>query len=82
MEEEVCLLGLSQVSGIGPILAKNLLEAFGSARGVFSASRAQLLSITGIGPQLVDNIYKGFDSSILAQKLKLFRLLHSLLKLF
>lgn len=73
MDEEVCLLGLSQISGIGPILARNLLEAFGSAREVFSATRAQLLSIPGIGPQLVDNIYKGIDPSNLAEKLKLIR---------
>lgn len=73
MEEEVCLLGLSQISGIGPILARNLLEEFGSAQRVFSASRAQLLKIGGIGPQLVDNLSKGFDSAKVAQKLKLFR---------
>jgi DNA processing protein len=73
MEEEVCLLGLSQISGIGPILAKNLLEKFGSAKGVFSATRVELLDIVGIGPQLVENLSKGFDPSKVAQRLKFFR---------
>jgi DNA processing protein len=73
MEEEVCLLGLSQISGIGPILARNLLEEFGSAQEVFSATEPQLLKISGIGPQLVENLLKGFDSSRLAKKLQFFR---------
>lgn len=73
MEEEVCLLGLSQISGIGPILARNLLEEFGSAKGVFSASRTELLNIVGIGPQLAENLSRGFNPSHVAQKLKLFR---------
>lgn len=73
MEEEVCLLGLSQISGIGPILARNLLEEFGSAQEVFSATESQLLKISGIGPQLVENLLKGFNSSRLAKKLQFFR---------
>lgn len=41
---------------VGPKAAQSLLAHFGSPRGVFSASREQLLSVKGIGPKSADAI--------------------------
>ncbi len=41
---------------VGPKAAQALLAHFGSPRGVFSASREQLLSVKGIGPKSADAI--------------------------
>jgi len=45
-------LRLALVNGVGPRLRKALLEAFGSARGVFAAGAAELRSVPGIGAEL------------------------------
>ena len=47
--EETKLSILSNLPGIGPKLAKRLLEDFGSLRRVFSASVAELTLINGVG---------------------------------
>ena len=41
---------------VGPKAAQALLAHFGSPRGVFSASREQLLAVKGIGPKSADAI--------------------------
>lgn len=41
---------------VGPKAAQALLGHFGSPRGVFSASREQLLAVKGIGPKSADAI--------------------------
>lgn len=50
--EIVDALRLNAVSGIGPRLHSLLLERFGSADRVLTASGAELLSIDGLGPKL------------------------------
>lgn len=47
------LLALLQVEGVGDIMAKKLLTAFGSATAVFQAKSNQLRAIEGIGEVLV-----------------------------
>jgi len=47
------LLALLQVEGVGDIMAKKLLTAFGSAAAVFEAKPNQLRTIDGIGDVLV-----------------------------
>ena len=47
------LLALLQVEGVGDIMAKKLLTAFGSATAVFEAKPNQLRTIDGIGDVLV-----------------------------
>ena len=47
--EEARLAVLSNLPGIGPKLAKRLLDHFGSLRKVFSASAAELALVDGIG---------------------------------
>jgi len=47
------LLALQQVEGVGDIMAKKLLTAFGSAHNVFQAKPNQLRAIEGIGEVLI-----------------------------
>ena len=47
------LLALLQVEGVGDIMAKKLLTAFGSAAAVFEAKPNQLRAVDGIGDVLV-----------------------------
>lgn len=61
-EEKYCQVALTKVSSIGYVHAKLLLEHFGSAKAIFSASLRELQSIEGIGPQRARQIhsYEGF----------------------
>jgi len=45
-------LTLMLVSGVGPITRRALLDRFGSAAAVLSASNAQLRQVRGVGPEL------------------------------
>lgn len=55
-EELVFRLALEIVPGIGPRSARMLISAFGSATGVFSASRKAILGVDRIGPFLANAI--------------------------
>ena len=61
--EEMKLAILSSLPGIGPKLAKNMLEHFGSLREVFSASVAELILVDGIGRVKAGRIVQILDSS-------------------
>lgn len=50
------LLALSQVQGIGTVLAKQLISHCGSVASVFNAKGFQLRKVPGIGQKLADNI--------------------------
>ncbi len=43
---------LKQISGIGTILEKRLLDRFQSPQAVYEACEEELLSVEGIGPAL------------------------------
>lgn len=49
-------IGLTLIKGVGQMLAKLLLNQFGSAEAVFKASKTQLLAIDGIGEKTAENI--------------------------
>lgn len=53
---------LSQIPGLGPKKAKDLLKAFGSVASVKSASYDELLKVKGIGPKLASSILEYFAS--------------------
>lgn len=57
-------LALTQVEGVGDIIAKKLLSHFGSAEKVFQAKKTQLLAIEGIG----EIIYKNLQKSLVFKK--------------
>ena len=50
------LIQLTSVPGVGPQTFRALLERFGSAGGVLSASRNELATVSGVGPKLARKI--------------------------
>ena len=51
-------IALTQIDSIGPSLAKHLLERFGTARGVFNASKKDLLDIEYFGNYRAEKIIR------------------------
>jgi DNA processing protein len=49
-------LALLQVEGVGDIIAKKLIQHFGSAEAVFQAKPKEFRSIDGVGEQLLKNL--------------------------
>jgi DNA processing protein len=49
-------IALTRVPLVGAVTAKTLVSYCGSAEGVFTANRRELLKIPGIGPHIVDGI--------------------------
>ena len=54
MEERVYRLALSNTTGVGDILFKQLVSYCGSAKNVFEATKSKLLKIPGVGAATVD----------------------------
>ncbi|WP_235905353.1 DNA-processing protein DprA [Tautonia marina] len=50
------LLCLAMIPGIGPLTSRALLDSFGSAGKVLSASLADLKRVPGVGPKLAEKI--------------------------
>jgi len=51
-------IALTQIDSIGPSLAKHLLEHFGTASGVFNASKKDLLDIEYFGNYRAEKIIR------------------------
>lgn len=49
-------IALTQIDGVGDVLAKNILEVVGSAKEIFESSKKALTSIKGISDKLVNEI--------------------------
>ncbi len=47
---------LSSVPGVGPLIRKRLLDAFGNADNIFQHNSHDLLSVKGVGPKIVTAI--------------------------
>jgi DNA processing protein len=60
-DELIDSVRLSLVSGVGPLLRKRLLERFGSAAAILSASKDELQSVDGIGPKIGSQIVSARD---------------------
>ena len=56
-------LALTLVTGVGPHLQANLLNAFGDAASVFKQSAESLLSVDGVGPKVASQIISGKHQS-------------------
>lgn len=50
------ILALLRVEGVGDVVAKKLINHFGSAKAVLTASRSQILAIGGVGEVLYKNL--------------------------
>lgn len=55
-------IALTQIEGVGDILARNLLETFGNVEEIFRANKKTLITVKGISTYLADAI---LDSKVL-----------------
>jgi len=63
------LLRLTMVPGVGPVLGRRLIEAFGSAEGVLGARASELMTVRGIADGRAEVIARGLaDSSARADE--------------
>lgn len=53
-------LSLEQIKGVGPARRRQLLERFGSIKGVSEACKADLETVPGLGPAAAAAVYKHF----------------------
>ena len=56
-------LRLSRTPGVGPIVYSELIQHFGSASNVFTATAAELGQLPGVGPKLIYAILKSSGSA-------------------
>jgi DNA processing protein len=54
--ERLCLIGLTLLKGVGDVLARHLLQYFGSATEVFKANRSLLERTPGIGAYTAEQV--------------------------
>jgi DNA processing protein len=71
MEDKFYWLALSLVQGVGAILFKRLVTAFGSPRSVFEASPEALQQVEGVGAKTAYHIKAFFKTDILRKQLQL-----------
>ena len=70
MDSREALVALNLIEGVGPVRVRQLLEHFGEAPAILSASKSQLLYVRGIGEDTADAI-SGWEKSVdLAGELK------------
>lgn len=70
MTPHEALVALNLIDGVGPVRARQLLEHFGDAPTILSASRSQLLQVRGIGAETAEAI-AGWEKGVdLAGELK------------
>ena len=58
-DDELAVLHLALIPGIGPRMQQVLIETLGSADAVLRAAPSTLRQVPGIGPQLLRDIEKG-----------------------
>ena len=56
MDSREALVALNLIGNVGPVRVRQLLEHFGNAPAILSASRQQLLRVRGIGEETADAI--------------------------
>jgi DNA processing protein len=70
MDSREALIALNLIEGIGPVRVRSLLEHFGDAPKILSASRFELLRVRNIGEDIAANIVHWEKSVDLAGELK------------
>ena len=56
MDAREALVALNMIAHVGPVRVRQLLEHFGEAPAILSASKQQLLQVRGIGPETAEAI--------------------------
>ena len=70
MDSREAFIALNMIEGVGPVRARSLLEHFGEAPKILSASKAELLRLHNIGADTAEKI-AGWENSVdLAGELK------------
>ncbi len=67
-EELQYQIALTQLKGVGSVLAKNLIAYCGNAKNVFTSNKQQLEKIPGIGTIIAKNIGQQKDALLIAEK--------------
>ncbi len=70
MDSREALIALNLIEGVGPIRVRQLLDHFGDAPSILSASRSQLLQVRGIGDDTAEVISKWGTTVDLAGELR------------
>lgn len=70
MDSREALVALNLIEGVGPIRVRQLLEHFGDAPKILSASRAELLRVRGIGDDTAEAIARWETTVDLAGELR------------
>src|ERR1700756_5290135 len=70
MDSREALIALNLIEGIGPVRVRSLLEHFGEAPKILSASRSELLRVRNIGDDIAENIVHWEKSVDLAGEMK------------
>ena len=70
MEPREALVALNMIEHVGPIRVRQLLERFGDAPGILSASRTQLLQARNIGEETAEAIVQWEKNVNLGAELK------------
>ena len=61
MTEQEAFIALNQVSGLGAITVKRMIEVFGSVAAIFHAGERELLRVPGIGPERAQSFRRELD---------------------
>lgn len=70
MDSREALVALNMIEHVGPVRVRQLLEHFGEAPKILSASKQQLLHVRGIGEETAESIVTWEKSVDLAAELK------------
>ena len=70
MDSREALIALNMIEGVGPVRARSLLEHFGDAPKILSASKHELTRVRTIGEDTAENISSWEKSIDLADELK------------
>lgn len=70
MDSREALVALNLIEGVGPVRVRQLLDHFGEAPRILSASRAELLRVRGVGEETAEAIAQWETKVDLAAELK------------
>jgi DNA processing protein len=70
MDSREALVALNMIEHVGPVRVRQLLEYFGEAPKILSASKSQLMHVRGVGEDVAESIFNWEKTIDLAGELK------------